>query len=109
MTHNLGHTKFFQAWAQAGWAKFITRATRGSTAKTRQDIWVQPLDETQQPFPFVPTEAYEGGAQLSPDGRWLAYASDESDMFEVYAQHFPDGSAGWERRGLRAGHRRGAL
>lgn len=60
--------------------------------KTKQDVWVLPLDGAQQPFPFLQTEAYEGGAQLSPDGRWLAYGSDESGRFEVYVQRFPDHS-----------------
>ncbi len=58
--------------------------------KKKVDVWVLPLDGAQQPFPFLQTEAYEGGAQLSPDGRWLAYASDESGRFEVYVQRFPD-------------------
>jgi len=60
--------------------------------KTKQDIWVLSLGGAQQPFPFLQTEAYEAGAQLSPDGRWLAYASDESGKFEVYVQRFPDKS-----------------
>ncbi len=58
--------------------------------KTKQDVWVLPLDGAQQPFPFLQTEASEGGAQLSLDGRWLAYASDESGRFEVYVQRYPD-------------------
>ncbi len=59
--------------------------------KTKNDVWVLPLDGEQKPFPFLQTEAYEGGAQLSPDGRWLAYVSDESGRFEVYVQRFPAG------------------
>ncbi len=60
--------------------------------KTAQDVWVLPLDGAQQPFPFLQTEAYESEAQLSPDGRWMAYVSDESGKFEVYVQRFPDHS-----------------
>ena len=61
--------------------------------KTKNDVWVLPLDGEQKPFPFLQTEAYEGGAQLSPDGRWLAYVSDESGRFEVYVQRFPTGGS----------------
>jgi len=34
--------------------------------------------------PFLQTDANEGAAVLSPDGRWMAYASDESGRYEVY-------------------------
>ncbi len=37
------------------------------------------------------TEANEGAAVLSPDGRWMAYNSDESGRYEVYVQSFPGG------------------
>ena len=57
--------------------------------KTKVDVWILPLDGEQKPFPFLQTEAYESGARLSPDGRWLAYVSDESGKFEVYVQRFP--------------------
>ncbi len=75
-------------WSRDG--RFIIYSQ--NNPKTKSDIWVLPLDGAQQPFPFLQTEAAEGGAQLSPDGRWLAYASDESGKFEVYVQRFPDHS-----------------
>ncbi|HSB10875.1 MAG TPA: hypothetical protein VLM38_15420, partial [Blastocatellia bacterium] len=57
----------------------------------KQEVWVLPIDGTQPSFPLLQTEAYEGGAQLSPDGQWVAYVSDESTKFEVYVQRFPTG------------------
>jgi hypothetical protein len=39
----------------------------------------------------VRTEAWDGGGTLSPDGRWLAYASDVSGQYEIYVQSFPGG------------------
>jgi serine/threonine-protein kinase len=62
--------------------------------------------------PLLHTPFNEGGGQFSPDGRWLAYASDESGRFEVYVQAYPgpggkwqistDGGTGpiWNRSGL---------
>ena len=35
------------------------------------------------------TPAYEGGAQFSPDGRWMAYVSDESGQLQVYVRPYP--------------------
>ena len=54
----------------------------------RLDIWVLPLDG--DPRPLVATRAHEVDARLSPDGRWLAYASDESGVQEVYVRPFPN-------------------
>jgi Tol biopolymer transport system component len=56
---------------------------------TRQDIWTLALDGTSHPRPFLQTRFAEGGPVFSPDGRWLAYASDESGRSEVYVQPFP--------------------
>jgi Tol biopolymer transport system component len=58
--------------------------------KTKRDLWVLPLEGDRKPFVFLQTDANEAGAQLSPDGRWMAYASDESGTYEVYVRSFPD-------------------
>ena len=42
---------------------------------------------------FLATQFNEANPALSPDGRWLAYASDESGVFEVYVRPFPQGGA----------------
>src|SRR5262249_6998124 len=61
--------------------------------KTNFDVWVLPMTGSGEakPFPVVRTEASEGVGTLSPDGRWLAYVSDESGRNEVYVQSFPRG------------------
>jgi Tol biopolymer transport system component len=49
------------------------------------------------PVPLVASEFSELHPALSPDGRWLAYASDESGVLEVYVRPFPNTSAGrWQ-------------
>jgi hypothetical protein len=65
------------------------------TAQGRQDLWVLPLDPPQggerKAFPFLATQADETFGQFSPDGKWIAYSSDESGRREVYVQGFaPD-------------------
>ncbi len=47
------------------------------------DIWVMPMAGDRKPFPFLQTPANEGQAQFSPDGRWIAYLSNESGRPEV--------------------------
>jgi serine/threonine-protein kinase len=56
------------------------------------DIWILPPGGP--PRPLIATAASELGGRLSPDGRWLAYHSDESGRFEVYVRPFPSVDAG---------------
>jgi eukaryotic-like serine/threonine-protein kinase len=64
---------------------------RQPDAKTKWDVWVLPAHGSGEAFPVVRTEANEIAGSLSPDGRWLAYASDVSGRYEVYVQRFPGG------------------
>jgi len=50
----------------------------------------------RKPVPFLKTPFYERHAQLSPDGRWMAYISDESRTAQVYVQSFPAGGGKWQ-------------
>ena len=56
---------------------------------TRWDIWLMPMEGDHTPRPYLTTPFSEEGASVSPDGRWLAYMSDESGSPEVYVQSFP--------------------
>jgi hypothetical protein len=59
---------------------------------THYDIWALPLGAADaKPFPVLQSAANEAAAVLSPDGKWLAFGSDESGRYEVYLQSFPDG------------------
>jgi Tol biopolymer transport system component len=58
------------------------------------DLFALPLDASGKagsPFPVVQTEADERDGQFSPDGKWIAYQSDESKQVEIYIQQFPTG------------------
>src|SRR5262245_15372026 len=57
--------------------------------KTQTDIWALPTDGDRRPFPVVQTAFDERDAQFSPDGKWIAYQSNESGRFEIYVQPFP--------------------
>jgi hypothetical protein len=45
---------------------------------------------------FTRTRAADGAPQLSPDGRWMAYASEESGRREIYVQAFPGPGGRWQ-------------
>ena len=48
------------------------------------------LSSEREPRPVVKTPGYDGGAQVSPDGRWMTYVSTESGQFEVYVRPYPE-------------------
>ena len=53
------------------------------------DIYMLQLESDGTPESLVATPAQESGGYISPDGRWLAYASDESGRSEIYVRPFP--------------------
>src|SRR5581483_9362823 len=54
----------------------------------RPDIWALPLEGDRTPFPLLATPHVEFNPAVSPDGRWFAYASNESGSMEVYVRPF---------------------
>jgi hypothetical protein len=65
-------------------------------AKTGSDVWALPLEGERKPFHVVQTPFFDFSPRLSPDGRWLAYYSNESGRFEVYVTTFPTPGAKWQ-------------
>jgi hypothetical protein len=57
--------------------------------ETGDDAWVLPLDGSGPSQPVAHSRFGEGSSKFSPDGRWVAYSSDESGRPEVYVQAFP--------------------
>jgi dipeptidyl aminopeptidase/acylaminoacyl peptidase len=62
---------------------------------TGTDIWLLELKDTPSVMPYLVTPFEEHSAQISPDGRWLAYISNESGQEEVYVQPFPRPGRKW--------------
>ncbi len=62
---------------------------RSPDPKTGFDIWAVPLEGDRKPFPVVQTNFDERDGQFSPDGKWIAYQSNESGQYEIYVQPFP--------------------
>ena len=70
-------------WSPDG--KFLMYYVPHPTSGT--DLWVLP-PETNVPFVFLKTEANELWGQFSPDGRWIAYQSNETGRYEIYVRPF---------------------
>jgi Tol biopolymer transport system component len=54
------------------------------------------MDGNRKPFPVIETSFDERDGQFSPDGRWVAYESNESGRFEIYVQPFPGPGGKWQ-------------
>jgi hypothetical protein len=64
--------------------------------KTGFDVWAMPVMGDGKPLAVVQTSSDEFAARLSPDGRWLAYVSNESGMNQVYVRSFPTSGSVWQ-------------
>jgi serine/threonine protein kinase len=69
-------------WTSDG--KFIVY--QAQDRRTHYDLWAVPVDHPDQARPLVRTDFDDIQGQVSPSGRWLAYASNESSRLEVYVQ-----------------------
>jgi len=58
------------------------------------DVWTLDM-ETYEAKPCLAGKFEQAGANLSPDGKWLAFASDESGRNEIYVQRFPEADGRW--------------
>jgi len=74
-------------WSRDG--QYLVEQVLHAVPTTKGDIWVLPLRGEGKRFPYAKTAFDETEPRLSPDGKWLAYASDESKRLEVYLQTFP--------------------
>jgi Tol biopolymer transport system component len=82
---------FPQSWSSDG--RFIAYVT--IKPQTRGDIWLFPMTGDRKPTPFLQTQFDERTARISPDGRWMAYSSDESGSDSVYVTRFPQPGGQW--------------
>ncbi|MGD8329874.1 MAG: protein kinase [Acidobacteriota bacterium] len=70
------------AWMLYGYAEVINTPT--------YDIWLYSLSEGGEPRALFNSAGDEPAAKFSPDGRWIAWTSDESGQWEVYVTTFPN-------------------
>jgi eukaryotic-like serine/threonine-protein kinase len=73
------------SWSRDGQSILFARY-----GKTRAGVWLMPLSGDRQPKPLFQSQSFDqGAATFSPNGRFIAYTSNESGRFEVYVQSFP--------------------
>jgi Tol biopolymer transport system component len=77
--------KFVLDWSKDG--KYLLY--REENPGTGRDLMALPLQGDKKPIPVVNTPFNESTGALSPDGRWVAYGSNDSGHYEIYVQAFP--------------------
>jgi serine/threonine protein kinase len=70
--------------------RFLLVRTGGGAGGS--DLFAVTLDSEHKVLPVARTSANEREGQFSPDGKWVAYQSDESGRSEIYVQRFPEGT-----------------
>jgi len=60
------------------------------------DVFLVSMSGAFAPRPLIVTPGYDGGAQLSPDGRWLLYQSSASGRAEIYVRRYPALDRQWQ-------------
>jgi eukaryotic-like serine/threonine-protein kinase len=77
-------TKHANDWSRDG--RFIVYDDHHE--RRRQDLYILPISGDRKPVPFLVTDADETEGAFSPDGKWIAYSSDESGRRDVYVRDF---------------------
>jgi Tol biopolymer transport system component len=80
-------------WSADG--RFIAFTNVASRSNTKWDLWILSAAD-RKAHPFLQTAFNEGGGSFSPDGRWLAYGSDDTGRFEVYVKSIPGSGGKWQ-------------
>jgi Tol biopolymer transport system component/tRNA A-37 threonylcarbamoyl transferase component Bud32 len=84
--------KIVSDWSRDGrYIAFVSRSPQ-----TNFDIWVLPTFGDRKPFPWLKTNFIEIWPVFSPDGRLVAYQSNESGRQEIYVQSFPGPGGKWQ-------------
>jgi Tol biopolymer transport system component/predicted Ser/Thr protein kinase len=74
------------SWSRDG--RFLIYGVSKSITFSNADLWLLPLQGDHKPQPLLATRFDEDMAKFSPDGRWIAYESNESGRYEVYVREF---------------------
>ncbi len=87
-------TEYVDSWSSDG--QYIAYGRQDPQGKPGWDIWILPLFGDKKPFPLLQSQFNKEDPSFSPDGKWLAYDSDESGRWEVYIVPFPQGNGKWQ-------------
>ena len=78
------------SWSPDGSTLALRRQVRGVDGVLSRDLTIFPMDGSDSaPVPFLSSPFEEASASFAPNGRWLAYVSDESGQHQIYVRPYP--------------------
>jgi serine/threonine-protein kinase len=86
----IDHDFWASSWSPDG--KWIL----GEVQAESFDLWAVPADGSGEPVEYLSTTFFDRFPAISPDGRWVAYMSDESGRSEIYVRPFPAAAGKWQ-------------
>jgi Tol biopolymer transport system component/predicted Ser/Thr protein kinase len=81
-------------WSPDG--RFLSCVVIPAQGKRNNQLWTLDTTAGNRASPFAAEALYQGSSRFSPDGRWIAYVSDQSGTLEVYVRPFPSGPGTWQ-------------
>jgi Tol biopolymer transport system component len=81
-------------WSSDG--RYLSFSTMRAEGKRNTQLWVLDTSGERKPFPLASDALVQEDSRFSPDGRWIAYKSDESGTFEIYVRPFPGPGGKWQ-------------
>jgi eukaryotic-like serine/threonine-protein kinase len=85
------HSQTFPEWSPDGRFLLYAEDANDPSSKTRTDLQLLSVNGARTVTPYLRTSFAETRGHFSPDGKWVAYTSDESGRNDVYVQSFPVG------------------
>jgi serine/threonine-protein kinase len=75
-------------------SQLVATMNEGPGGSILADLWIVPLTGDHRPKPLLQSSFLERNGEVSPDGRWIAYESNETGRPEIYLRPFPDVASG---------------
>jgi Tol biopolymer transport system component len=89
-----GESRTPEDWSRDG--RFVSFTAIPISGRRNFQLWTLDTGAGNRASPFAVEALTQGNSRFSPDGRWVAYNSDESGRSEVYVRPFPSGSGTWQ-------------
>jgi Tol biopolymer transport system component len=83
------------SWSRNG--RYIVFSSLKSGPQPGSDTWLLEMAADRKASPFIESPFDKAQARISPDGRWIAYVTDDSGAYQIVVQSFPDPNGGkWQ-------------